>query len=287
MTFCRLKAESLGQLLAEARARLADPREAAILVCHALDISRTALYAHPERAVSAAQAKQALELVERRVAGVPVAYLTGMREFYGLPLTVTPDVLIPRPETELVVELALGRLQSLEAPVIADLGTGSGAIALALAHKRPDARLLAVDYSATALAVAATNRQALNLDNVTLVRGDWLDPLRPNHFNLIVSNPPYVADGDSHLDAGDLRFEPRQALASGPDGLDAIRHLIVKARAYLKPGGSLILEHGADQQHVVCALLAKYGYADIGTHNDLAGLPRAITALLPNDKRGP
>ncbi len=278
--------ESLGQLLAAARARLADPREAAILVTHALGISRTTLYAHLKRAVSAAEAKHALELVERRAAGVPVAYLTGEREFYGLPLTVTPDVLIPRPETELLVELALARLRNLQTPVIADLGTGSGAIALAIAHARPDARVLAVDRSDAALAVAATNRQALSLNNVTLVHGDWLAPLRPDGFDLIVSNPPYVASGDPHLDAGDLRFEPRQALVSGPDGLNAIRRLITEARAYLRPGGSLILEHGAEQQEAICAILAEYGYANIGTHSDLASLPRAITALSPDDKRG-
>ncbi len=249
-----------------------------ILIAHALGISRERLYAHPEQSLPPADAERALALVVRRAGGEPVAYLTGTREFYGLCLRVTPGVLIPRPETELLVELALAGMKNLRAPLIADLGTGSGAIALAIARARPDARLIAADRSAGALSVAARNAHQFGLANVSFVQANWLEPFAPQSLDLIVSNPPYVAAGDPHLDEGDLRFEPSQALIAGTDGLDAIRHLIAAASTHLKPGGALILEHGAEQQPAVCALFAKNGYHGIETHRDLAGLPRAVSA---------
>ncbi|MGH8273618.1 MAG: peptide chain release factor N(5)-glutamine methyltransferase [Gammaproteobacteria bacterium] len=268
-------------LLAEARARLAEPREAVILVAHALGLPREVLYAHPEREIPPAVAESALALIARRIAGEPVAYLTGAREFYGLALAITPAALIPRPETELVVELALACVEKLVAPRIADVGTGSGAIALALAHARLDACITASDRSAAALGVAARNARALALENISLVRADALAAFAPQAFDLIVSNPPYVAAGDPHLDEGDLRFEPPAALVAGADGLAVIRRLITDASVHLKPGGTLILEHGADQQPAIRRLLAERGYVDIEAHHDLADLPRAVAATRP------
>ncbi len=273
------------ELLAAARARLATPNEAIILVAHALGISREALYAHPERIVSNGEAEHALTLITRRAAGEPVAYLTGTREFYGLRLAVTPAVLIPRPETELLVELALARLAKFATPVVADLGTGSGAIALAIAHARPEACVIATDRSAAALAVASANARRLAIPNVTIVQADWLAPLAPESLDFIVSNPPYVAAGDPHLTEGDLRCEPARALTAGSDGLDSIRRLIPEALLRLKPGGTLILEHGSEQRPAVRALLAEHGYANIETHRDLADLPRTVAARKPSAKQ--
>ncbi|MDN5863814.1 MAG: peptide chain release factor N(5)-glutamine methyltransferase [Gammaproteobacteria bacterium] len=268
---------TVAELLATARAELPDPREAVLLVAHALGLSREALYAHPEQPVTSADREQALALVTARAAGQPVAYLAGRREFHGLALEVGPAVLIPRPETELLVELALGRLKEISSPTVADLGTGSGAIALALARERPDASVTATDQSKAALSVAGRNARRLGIDNVCFLQSNWLAPFAAASFDLVVSNPPYVAAGDPYLEQGDLRFEPSEALASGPDGLDAIRRIAADARRCLKPGGSLMLEHGADQQPAVCALLAEHGYIGIETHRDLAGLPRAVT----------
>ncbi|MDN5865759.1 MAG: peptide chain release factor N(5)-glutamine methyltransferase [Gammaproteobacteria bacterium] len=277
MNDSRLAPHSLAELLASARAQLDDPREAALLVGHALGLSREMLYAHPERTLSPEECEQALALVARRADGQPVAYLTGQREFYGLALQVGPAVLIPRPETELVVELALERMKGIASPAVADLGTGSGAIALAIAHERADARVTATDRSPEALVVAANNARQLDIANVKFVQSDWLESLEHERFDVIVSNPPYVAVGDPHLEQGDLRFEPSAALSSGPDGLDDIRRIALEAKRYLKPNGNLILEHGADQQADVSALLAEQGYTDITGHRDLAHLPRAVS----------
>ncbi len=273
---------TVSALLADARTQLNDPREALLLVAHALGLARETLYAHPERAVGPDDVRAASNLIEARKRGAPIAYLTGKREFYGLAFAITPAVLIPRPETELLVELALAKLDAITAPTVADLGTGSGAVALAIAHTRPDARVIAADRSTAALAVAAANAHALDLAQVNFVQADWLAPFAPQVFDLIVSNPPYVAAGDVHLGQGDLRFEPRAALAAGADGLDAIHCLIGGAVECLKSGGTLILEHGAEQQAAVGALLAEQGYAAIETHRDLAGLPRAACAIRPH-----
>lgn len=269
---------TVAELLAAARARLADSREAPLLVAAGLDRSREQLYAHPEEAVPARAAGAVLALVARREKGEPVAYLTGRREFFGLEFTVTPAVLIPRPETECVVELALARLAAVRAPEVADLGTGCGAIAIAVARARPDAHIVGIERSAAALEVARANAALNAAENVRFVPGDWLAPLAGREFDLIVSNPPYVAADDPHLAQGDLRFEPREALAAGADGLDALRRITAAAPSRLRRGGWLVLEHGAEQQQAVIELLAAHQFADIHGHRDLAGLPRAVTA---------
>lgn len=270
---------TLGALLVEARTRLGEPREAALFVTHALGVSAVDLYAHPERPVTPAETQRALDLIARRAAGEPVAYLTGEREFYGLAFTVTPGVLIPRPETELLVDLALERLPAEKASRVLDLGTGSGCIAIAIAHARPHTRVFAVDRSTEALAVARDNARRHDLGNLTFSHGDWLTPFAGERFDLIVSNPPYVAIGDPHLEQGDLRFEPALALPSGTDGLDDLRHIVAEAPAYLEPDGWLLLEHGADQQPAVLELLSRHGFTECEGHRDLAGLPRAVSAL--------
>lgn len=269
------------ELLAESAARLVgragdDARaEAEVLVAHGLGCNRTALWARPETAVPPATAAACSELVQRRAAGEPVAYLTGRRGFWTLDLEVTPAVLIPRPETELLVEQALAAFPA-DAPVrLADLGTGSGAIALAVATERPAWRILATDASPDALAVARRNAARLGLDGVAFRLGDWAGALGPDErFEVVVSNPPYVAAGDPHLGEGDLPWEPRAALVAGPDGLDAVRRLVPAAVPHLAAGGWLLLEHGADQGEAVRALLAGAGLSDVHTVQDLAGRDR-------------
>nr|MDQ2702513.1 peptide chain release factor N(5)-glutamine methyltransferase [Pseudomonadota bacterium] len=227
------------------------------------------LYAHGGDSADPGIVEAYATLVARRIGGEPVAYLTGRRGFRHLELRVTPDTLVPRAETELLVELALERLPPQQASRIADLGTGSGAIALALASERPRATVLATDASAAALAVARANAGDLGIDNVEFRAGDWFAPLAGERFDLIASNPPYIALGDPHLDEGDLRFEPPAALSSGPDGLDAIRTIVRGAAAHLSPGGWLLLEHGWDQGGAVRVLLVAAGFDDVSTARDL------------------
>jgi release factor glutamine methyltransferase len=262
------------QWLADAAARLGDRAEADILLAHALGRSRSWLIAHADDAVDAAGAAAFAALVQRRAAGEPVAYLTGHRGFWTLELEVTPATLIPRPETELLVELALARLPHDGAPRVVDLGTGSGAIALAIARECPHARVLATDASAAALAVAQRNAQANRLGNVDFVRSDWFAALAGERFDLIVSNPPYIAAGDPHLKQGDLRFEPASALASGSDGLDDIRRIVDGAPQHLAAGGWLLFEHGWDQGVAVRGLLEAAGYGEVFTAQDLEGRDR-------------
>jgi release factor glutamine methyltransferase len=202
-----------------------------------------------------------------------VAHLTGEREFWSLPLQVNEHTLIPRPDTETLVQWAL-ELPLAGARTVADLGTGSGAVALALASERPDWSVLATDFSAQSLQVAASNRARLKLYNVALLRCDWLSALGAARFDLLVSNPPYIAEGDAHLTEGDLRFEPASALRSGPDGLDALRSIIAGAPAVLRPGGWLLLEHGYDQADAVRKLLVEAGFAGVMSRSDLAGHSR-------------
>lgn len=258
----------LDALLREARSKV-DPVDAEWLLAHALGHSRTWIYSHADDKVDVETCARFVALVERRAAGEPVAYLTRSRGFWNFELRVTPDTLIPRPETELLVELALARLPPRGALRIADLGTGSGAIALALARERPDAGVLATDVSESALAIAHANAVALDVGNVRFGSGNWCSALDDVPFDLIASNPPYIADGDAHLAAGDLRFEPRGALASGHDGLDAIRAIARDAPAHLAPGGWLLLEHGFGQGAEVRALLHAAGFIDIDTVRDL------------------
>lgn len=249
-------------------------REVELLLSHALGRDRAWLYAHAGDALAAADAVRFHSLLMRRAAGEPLAYIIGHREFWSLELSVTPAVLIPRPETELLVELALRKTPQGTEVDIADLGTGSGAIALALARECPHARLLATDASAAALMVARGNAERLGIGNVEFAKGDWCAALGSAKFDLIVSNPPYIADADAHLHQGDLRFEPRGALASGADGFDAIRVIVRDAPIHLKPSGWLLFEHGYEQGVVARELLEKSGFVGMFTELDLEGRER-------------
>lgn len=261
-------APTVARLLARAR-ELIDAADAALLLAHALGKSRSWLFAHAGDALGESDVARFDGLLARRAAGEPVAYLTGSRGFWTLDLAVTPATLVPRPETELLVELALARLP-VDAPVrVADLGTGSGAIALALARERPQAVVWATDASREALEVARANADRNGIGNVIFRQGSWLQPLGEEPFDLIASNPPYIADGDPHLARGDLRFEPPMALSSGADGLDAIRTIVGGASAHLRTGGWLLLEHGFDQGEAVRQLLRVAGWVDVVTERDL------------------
>jgi release factor glutamine methyltransferase len=253
--------------------------EAAVLLAHALGVDRAWLIAHAGDPLPGHAAARFDALVARRAAGEPVAYLVGRRGFHALDLAVSPAVLIPRPETELLVELALARMPPDRVLDVVDLGTGSGAIALAIAAARPRARVLATDASATALEVARANAARMGLSNVAFAHGSWWVPLAGRRFDLVVSNPPYIADDDPHLGAGDLRFEPRAALAAGPDGLDDLRIIAAGAPAHLAPGGWLLVEHGFDQGAAVRALLAEAGLRSVTTHRDLEGRERVTRAV--------
>ena len=275
-----VREQRLDVLLRQARAKL-DPVDAEWLLAHALGRPRSWLYAHAGDVADAGTCARFAALVERREAGEPVAYLTGSRGFWRLDLRVTPDTLIPRPETELLVELALARLPDTAGLRIADLGTGSGAIALALARERPCAHVLATDISDAALAVARQNAAALSIGNLRFGSGNWCSALEGGPFDLIASNPPYIADDDPHLVAGDLRFEPSAALASGHDGLDAIRTIVRDAPAHLVPGGWLLLEHGFGQGPAVCGLLQAANFVDVDTARDLEGRERVTLGRRP------
>jgi len=251
--------------------------DAEVLLAHALDKPRTHLRAWPEHPVADHQTTRYRELIARRAGGEPIAYLTGTREFWSLSLEVTPETLIPRPETELLVEVALSLIPARERIPVADLGTGTGAVAAAVATERPGCAVLATDVSPEALEVAARNMARLGLDNVRLRRGDWCEALAGERFALIASNPPYVAREDPHLDRGDVRFEPRMALSAGDDGLDAIRAITATAGDHLLPGGALAVEHGHDQGPAVRELFARSGYVDVRSHVDLAGNDRVVS----------
>lgn len=249
--------------------------DAELLLMHVLGVSSAWLVAHGDDEVDAAKRATFEALIARRASGEPVAYITGLRGFHAVDLRVTPDVLIPRAETELLVDLALRRIPVDAECRVADLGTGSGAIALAIAQARPRADVLATDASATALDVARGNAARLGLRNVEFAQGNWCAALDDaSDFDLIVSNPPYIADDDPHLRQGDLRFEPRIALASGADGLEAIRVIVRDARRHLRSGGRLLLEHGFEQGAAVRTLLMQHGYSEIFTARDLEGRER-------------
>ena len=264
--------------------------DAQLLLAHALQRPRVWLLAHPEEIIATPAQVTFSSLLTRRLGGEPVAYILGQWEFWSLTLKVTPAVLVPRPETELVVERALVLLDNqseFEPPGIpvsvADLGTGSGAIALSLAHERPYWRVTGTDRSAAALAIAAENAQSLGLDGVRWLLGAWLAPLRDERFNLIASNPPYVADSDPSLDDPALQHEPQQALRSGPEGLDDLKAIVASAADHLLPGGWLVLEHGAAQASAVARMLVAQGYAHVRCHADLSSRPRVTEAQRGTD----
>ncbi|RKT25188.1 [protein release factor]-glutamine N5-methyltransferase [Paraburkholderia sp. RAU2J] len=262
------------------RASPLPPLEARILLTHVLGWRHTQLITRSDEALDSASVQRYLTLQARRVAGEPVAQLVGAREFFGLDFEVTPDVLIPRPETELLVETALAAMENIARPRVLDLGTGTGAIAVAIASTRPDARVWALDRSAEALAVATRNAARL-LEakrpggTVSLGQSDWYDSLEPALcFDVIVSNPPYIASGDPHLSEGDLRFEPRGALTDEADGLNAIRAIVAGAPVHLAAHGALWIEHGYDQAQAVRALLSAQGFTQVRSERDLAGIER-------------
>ena len=278
----RGEATTVAGLIDEATARIAgalglDKREARlearVLAAFAWDVAPTWLIAHDTDPLTEAQASQFETLLTRRLSGEPVAHLTGSREFYGRSFQVSPDVLIPRPDTELLVELALARIPPGQAVKMLDLGTGSGCIAITLALERPLAQVTAVDRSAAALAIARHNAAILNA-RVEFLTSDWFAALTGRRFDLIVGNPPYIAAADPHLTRGDVRFEPLGALAAGTDGLKDLRQLAAAAGAHLQPGGVLLLEHGYDQAAAVQALLQTAGFRHIQSWPDLSGIRR-------------
>jgi release factor glutamine methyltransferase len=264
---------SIAAALAEARQEI-PPAEARLLLGHLLQRAAAWLEAHRDETLTPADAERFAALVARRAAGEPVAYLLGAREFFGRDFAVTPDVLIPRPETELLVDIAVEKVGAHGTVSILDLGTGSGCLAVTLALELPQARVTAVDVSPAALAVARGNAARLGA-RVEFAASDWFAALRPARFDLIVANPPYIAAGDPHLAQGDLRFEPAGALTDHADGLAAIRRIVATAPAWLAPGGWLFLEHGYDQAAAVHALFAAAGFAAIEQRSDLAGIVRA------------
>jgi [protein release factor]-glutamine N5-methyltransferase (EC 2.1.1.-) len=243
--------------------------DAELLLLHVLGQSRTWLFLHEGDPMGDAKAAAFEALVARREAGEPVAYLTGHRGFWTLDLMVTPATLVPRPETELLVELALARIPMGAEVRVADLGTGSGAIALAIANERPRARVIATDASEAALAVARGNTHRNRIANVEFHHGNWFAPLAGERFDLIVSNPPYIESGDPHLGEGDLRFEPASALASGKDGLDDLRVIVAEATSHLAPNGWLLVEHGWNQGEALRELFDAAGFTDVHTARDL------------------
>jgi release factor glutamine methyltransferase len=245
-----------------------------ILLAYVLGESRTWLHTWPEHELSQEQQQNFEQLLSRRKKGEPIAHIIGEQEFWSLTLKVTPDTLIPRADTERLVELALERIPEKSFWNIVDLGTGSGAIALALAKQRPSIEIIATDKSMKALTVAQENARLNQLNNIRFVRSNWFDDLGDQVFDMIVSNPPYIAEDDPHLSQGDVRFEPDSALTSGPGGLDDLSHLINKAPGYLKPGGWLLLEHGYDQADAVLNLLQQAGFKNCEDFQDYAGNPR-------------
>jgi release factor glutamine methyltransferase len=278
------QAESIAAALSAAAARVGgeDARaDAELLLAYLIGRPRAWLYAHGDEPVPPELAARYAALLRRRAAGEPVAYLLGRREFWSLDLEVTPATLVPRPETELLVELALERLAPDDAERVIDLGTGSGAIALAIARERPRVRVTAVDASAAALEVAQRNAARLDLARVRFLRSDWFSAVRDEVFDLVVSNPPYLASDDPHLREGSLPFEPAVALASGRDGLDALRRICADSPPRLRAGGWLLFEHGLVQGEAARALLSANGFSQVQTWRDLEGRERVSGGRQP------
>ncbi|MDP3872695.1 MAG: peptide chain release factor N(5)-glutamine methyltransferase [Methyloversatilis sp.] len=269
---------TLDDWLRSARTRI-DSRDAQVLAAHALGCDRAGLIAGGRMVLAAASVAALDALLERRASGEPVAYLVGRREFFGLDLAVAPGVLIPRPDTELLVELALARIRDLDAPRVLDAGTGSGAIALAIKAHCPQAQVSALDRSDVALRVARGNAQRLGLE-IGFFASNWLEAVNGHEFHCIVSNPPYIRVGDEHLAQGDLRFEPEAALVGGADGLDDLRRLCGSAPERIAPGGWLLCEHGYDQAPAVRALMRCAGLTDVSSWRDLAGIERVTGGVM-------
>lgn len=247
--------------------------EARVLAAFVWEVTPSWLIAHDTDGLNPAQISRFYSVLARRLEGEPIAYITGYREFYGREFHVTPDVLIPRPETELLVDLALARMPIGRAFHVLDLGTGSGCIAISVALERPYAHITAVDSSRAALAIADLNKQKWNAP-VTLLESNWFSALGGHKFDLIVGNPPYIADADPHLNSGDVRYEPASALRSGKDGMGALSHIIGAARPYLKVGGCLLLEHGYNQRVTVQNAFRWSGFNELDTSQDIAGKNR-------------
>lgn len=256
--------------------------DANVLLAHVLDVARSWLLAHPEHCPDAAAAARYRRQLTRRGRGEPLAYLVGQREFWSLELAVTPAVLVPRPDTECLVEQALARIPAGRPIIVADLGTGSGAVALAIARERPAARIIATDASHDALAVARDNANRLALTNVTFELGDWFKPLEELRAACIVSNPPYVAEDDPHLTNAELSFEPRHALVADDGGLAALHHIIDHAPAHLMAGGWLLLEHGCEQRAAVASRMRQAGFVGLASYTDLGGRDRVTAGRWTN-----
>jgi release factor glutamine methyltransferase len=275
-----LTAQTIKSSLSWAVAANVAALDAEVLLATVLKLSRAALQAWPERSLTTVEQKYFMELVSRRLQGEPVAYITGQKEFWSLTLSVTPDTLIPRPETELLVEWMLKKLSSAEHHLIADLGTGSGAIAIALAHECKNWQVHATDQSAAALAVARQNAARYQLSNITFHAGDWCAALPLQNFVAIISNPPYIAALDPELEWAVAQFEPQAALLAAEAGLSDLRQIIQQAKEYLQTDGYLIVEHGSKQAAAVRELFAGNGYHTIESLQDLAGLDRATSAQI-------
>lgn len=275
---------TIGALLAQ-RERLAEISDSAaldveLLLCHCLDCARSHLRARPEREVPEAVERCFEKLLQRRIAGEPVAHLTGRREFWSLPLEVDASTLIPRPDTERLVEIALELMPATALDVL-DLGSGTGAIALALASERPQWRLLGVDRSPAAVALAQRNAARLGIGNAQFAQSDWFAALQGRSFDLMVGNPPYIDAHDPHLQQGDVRFEPRSALVAGNGGLDALAAIAAAAPGHLRRGGRLLCEHGWEQGAAVRGLLAQHGFTDVATWLDWGDRERVSGGVWP------
>lgn len=255
--------------------------ESQLLLQYTLGTNRAWLIAHENDELQADEQCIFTDLVLRRCNGEPIAYILGKREFYGLDLAVTPATLIPRPDTEILVEAALEKIPADKSLQVLDLGTGTGAIALAIAHQRPETQVTAVDASQPALDIAISNSRQHNITNVQFILSNWFSALNQDKFDIIVSNPPYIEQDDAHLSQGDLRFEPMSALASGSDGLDDIRQIVADSLLHLKPQGWLMLEHGYNQAAAVADLLAQQGFVDITTIHDFGGNDRVTIGKNP------